>query len=166
MPLYLAIGYLRRSHGLRGEMVMEIHTDFPERLRRGRKVYLGEGHHPTEIASVRPHKEGVLISFLGIQTPEEAANWRNQWVYVRADELPPLPPGQYYAHQLIGLQVVDEQEQVLGELVEILDTPANKVYVVRRTNGKELLLPAIPQVILDICLETREIRVHLLPGLE
>lgn len=166
MPLYLAIGYLRRSHGLHGEMVMEIHTDFPQRLRRGRKVYLGEDHHPAEIASVRPHKEGVLIAFLGIQTPEEAANWRNQWVYARADELPPLPPGQYYAHQLIGLQVLDEQGQLLGELIEILDTPANKVYVVRRTNGKELLLPAIPQVILGIHLEKKEIYVHLLPGLE
>lgn len=145
---------------------MEIHTDFPERLRRGRKVYLGEGHHPTEIASVRPHKEGMLISFLGIQTPEEAANWRNQWVYVRADELPSLPPGQYYAHQLIGLQVLTEEGQHLGELTEILHTPANKVYVVRRENGKELLLPAIPEVILAIHLEKQVIYVRLLPGLE
>lgn len=164
--LYLAIGYLRRPHGLRGEMVMEIHTDFPERLQRGRKVYLGEDHRPTTIASIRPHKDGVLIAFQGIQSPEEAAAWRNQWVYVRSDELPPLPAGEYYAHQLIGLQVFDESERLLGELIEVLDTPANKVYLVRKPDGKELLLPAIPQVILSVHIEEKRMRVHLLPGLE
>ncbi len=147
-------------------MVMEIHTDFPERLQRGRKVYLGEDHHPSAILSVRPHKEGVLIAFEGIQGPEEAALWRNQWVYVRSDELPPLPPGQYYAHQLIGLQVFDESERLLGELAEVLDTPANKVYLVRKPDGKELLLPAISQVILSIHIEEKRMRVRLLPGLE
>ncbi len=145
---------------------MEVHTDFPERLRRGRRVYLGEEHFPTEIVSVRPHKHGVLITFQGIQTLEEAAVWRNQWVYVRADELPPLPPGEYYAHELIGLQVLDEAGRLLGELTEILHTPANKVYLVRKADGKELLLPAIPSVILCVDLQARQMRVRLLPGLE
>jgi 16S rRNA processing protein RimM len=145
---------------------MEVHTDFPERLQRGRRVYLGEAHFPSEIRSVRPHKHGVLIAFQGIQTPEEAAVWRNQWVYVRADELPPLPPGEYYAHELIGLQVLDETGRLLGELAEILHTPANKVYLVRKADGKELLLPAIPSVILCVDLPARQMRVHLLPGLE
>ncbi len=145
---------------------MEVHTDFPERLQRGRRVYLGEEHFPTEIVSVRPHQYGVLITFRGIQTPEEAAVWRNQWVYVRADELPPLPAGEYYAHELLGLQVLDEAGHLLGELVEILHTPANKVYIVRKTDGKELLLPAISSVVLSVDLRTRQMRVHLLPGLD
>lgn len=147
-------------------MVMEVHTDFPERIRRGRKVYLGEEHLPHTIVSVRPHKEGVLIAFEGIVSPEAAARWRNCWVYVRSDELPPLPKGEYYAHQLLGLEVRDEKGNLLGKLEEVLDTPANKVYLVRKTDGQELLLPAIPQVIVKVDLDAGQMVVHLLPGLE
>ena len=90
---------------------------------------------------------------------------RNELVYVRADDRPPLAEGEYYHHELIGLRVVDESGDILGILVQILDTRANDVYVVRPQAGPEILLPAIESVILDIDLEKGEIRVHLLPGL-
>ena len=164
-PVYLTVGYLRRPHGLRGEIVMDLHTDFPERLKRGKKLLVSEEHTPLTIQAVREHQKGVLIKFNGIDTPEDAGQYRNQWVYVKASEVLPLPEGQLYQHQLFGFQVVDENNNPLGELVEIIETGANNVYVVKDESGRELLLPAIPSVILNLDAERRQIRVHLLEGL-
>jgi 16S rRNA processing protein RimM len=159
-PVFLAIGQLRRSHGIKGEMVMEVLTDFPERIRTGKTVFVGDAHAPMEIASIRGHDQAMIIRLAGIQTPEEAGQFRNQVVYVRAAELPRLPEGEYYHHQLLGLTVVDEAGQVLGTLAEILETGANDVYLVKTPEAKELLLPAIEDVILGVDLERREIRVR------
>ncbi len=77
----------------------------------------------------------------------------------------PLPEGQHYKHELLGLNVVDEHNNPLGELVEILETGANDVYIVRNDSGKDILLPNIPSVILDLDVGARLMRVHLLEGL-
>lgn len=164
-PVYLTVGFLRRPHGVRGEIVMDLHTDFPERLKRGRKLLVSEDHTPLSIQSVREHQNGVLIKFGGIDTPEDAGKFRNQWVYVKASDVPPLPEGKLYQHELFGFKVVDENENLLGELVEIIETGANDVYVVKDDSGRELLLPAIPSVILNLDVERRLMRVHVLEGL-
>lgn len=144
---------------------MDLHTDFPERLRSGRELFLGEEHKPMTLASARPHAKGMLVKFKGIETPEGASKLRNQWVYVRATDLPSLPEGKIYQHELFGFEVVDENGNLLGELVEIIETGANDVYIVKNESGKELLLPAIPSVILDLDPARRVMSVHLLEGL-
>lgn len=164
-PVYLAVGFLRRAHGVRGEIILDLHTDFPERLKSGRKLWVGEEHKPMELASVRPHAKGVLVKFKGIEGPEEAGQLRNQWVYVKASDVPSLPEGKLYQHELFGFEVVDESGNALGQLVEILETGANDVYVVRNEAGKEILLPAIPSVILEVDSARRVMRVHVLEGL-
>jgi 16S rRNA processing protein RimM len=164
-PVYLVVGFLRRAHGVQGEIIMDLHTDFPERFRSGRKLFVGEEHKVMTVEGVRSHAKGLLIKFKGIETPEETARLRNQWVYIKATDAPPLPEGQIYQHQLFGFQVVDENENLLGELVEIIETGANDVYVVKNESGKEILLPAIPSVILDLDPAHRLMRVHLLEGL-
>jgi 16S rRNA processing protein RimM len=164
-PVYLKVGFLRRPHGVQGEMIMDLHTDFPERMKRGRKLFVGENYQPMTLTSVRPHSSRLLVKFKDVETPEEAGKFRNQWVYVQTKDAPPLPEGQIYQHELFGFQVVDEQENLLGELVEILDTGANDVYVVKNESGKEILLPAIPSVILELDPVRRLLRVHLLEGL-
>ncbi|MBP6179560.1 MAG: 16S rRNA processing protein RimM [Anaerolineales bacterium] len=164
-PVYLVIGYLRRSHGVSGEIIMDLHTDFPERIRKGRKVLVGEKRQPLTFDTVRPHKDGLLVSFRGIDTPEDVGKLRNQWVYVKAAEVPPLPEGQHYQYEMIGLDVVEDNGNPLGKLVEILETGANDVYVVRNESGKEILLPAIPPVILNLDMDSRILTVHLLDGL-
>jgi 16S rRNA processing protein RimM len=164
-PVYLTVGFLRRPHGLRGEIIMDLHTDFPERLKRGRKMFVSEEHKVVTIQSVREHQNGVLIKFAGVDTPEAAGQLRNQWVYVKTKDVPPLPEGHIYQHELFGFKVVDENDNALGELVEILETGANNVYVVKDEAGRELLLPAIPSVILDLDAGRRLMRVHLLEGL-
>ena len=144
---------------------MDLRTDFPERLRSGRKLFVGEEHKPMTLTGARPHAKGMLVKFKGIETPEAAAQWRNQWVYVRATDVPALPEGKIYQHELFGFQVVDENDNMLGELTEILETGANDVYVVKNESGREILLPAIPSVVLKLDLDNRIMHVHLLDGL-
>lgn len=163
-PLYLSVGFLRRPHGVKGEIIMDLHTDFPERMKKGRKVFVGEDHRPMTLTNVRPHQNGLLVKFDDIDTPDQAGLYRNQWVYVQTKDVP-LPEGQHYKHELLGLKVVDEEDNPLGALVEILETGANDVYVVRDDSGKELLLPNIPSVILDLDIGARMMRVHMLEGL-
>jgi 16S rRNA processing protein RimM len=164
-PAFLAAGKVRRPHGVRGEMVLELYTDFPERLRPKTKVFFGEKHAPMILRSARHHNEGLILGIEGIDTPEEAGKYRNQIVYVSAKTLPALDEGEYYFHELVGMNVTDENGKVLGELTEIVETGANDVYVVTDPAGTEILLPAIPDVILSIDLTEKTMRVHLLPGL-
>ena len=164
-PLYLSVGFLRRPHGLQGEIIMDLHTDFPERMKSGRKLFVGEEYQPMTLTNVRPHQSGLLVKFKDIETPEDAGKLRNQWVFIKAKDAPPLPAGKIYKYQLIGFKVVDESDNPLGGLVEILETGANDVYVVRDESGKEILLPAIPSVILDQDAGRGLLKVHLLEGL-
>ena len=164
-PEYLAVGFLRRPHGVQGEILMNVHTDIPNSLKPDAKVFVGEAHSPMIISGVRPHGQGMLVSFVGINNPEEAGRYRNTYVYIMTSDRPPLPEGEYYHFQLVGLQVLDEDEQLLGDLTDILVTGANDVYVVTKADGRELLLPAIPAVILDVDLDAKQMHVHLLPGL-
>jgi 16S rRNA processing protein RimM len=172
---FLAVGKLGRPHGVKGELRMTVLTDFPERLKEGVRVFVGENHLPLHIRSCRPFRSSstqdvLLIAFQDYDDYDKAAALRNAMVFVRADDRPPLPQGEYYHHQLIGLKVMTEQTpdagwETLGTLTEILSTGANDVYVVRHESGREILIPAIEDTILDINLELGEMRVHLLPGL-
>lgn len=164
-PIYLAIGFLRRPHGVQGEIIMDLHTDFPERIKTGRKVYVGEKHEVFTIGAVRPHATGLLVKIHGFDTPETAGRFRNQWVYVQSSEVPALPEGKFYKHELIGLTVMTDANEKLGILNEVLETGANDVYVVVKEDGKEVLLPAIADVILDVNMAERVVKVHLIDGL-
>jgi len=163
--LLLVVGKIRRPHGVAGEALVEIHTDFPERLAPKTLVFVGAAHQPLTIRKRRPHKDGLLLTFEDITTPEQVGLLRNQMLSIPAVDRPPLPEGEYYHHQILGLSVVDENGQELGRLAEILETGANDVYVVTRDDGTELLLPAISDVVLDVDLPRKTMRVHLLPGL-
>lgn len=164
-PAFVAIGKIRRPHGVRGEVLVEIYTDFPERLVPKKVLYVGETHQRLVIRRRRPHHEGLLLAFEEYFTPEEVGQFRNQILYVAVRELPPLPEGEYYFHELIGLTVEDEAGNTLGILQEILETGANDVYVIISPEGREILLPAIEEVIQVVDREKRKMIVHLLPGL-
>lgn len=164
-PLFLAVGKLGRPHGVKGLVVLYLLTDFPERLESGSQVYLSSEHIPMEIRSRRDYQGNLLLKFDGYDTPEAVGELSNQFLFVRADDRPPLPEGEYYHHQIIGLQAVDEQEKILGKVTEILTTGSNDVYVVQSDSGSEILLPATEEVILNINLDQGLMRVHLIPGL-
>ncbi|HWQ83920.1 MAG TPA: ribosome maturation factor RimM [Anaerolineales bacterium] len=164
-PVFLAVGKLGRPHGIRGEVFLILMTDFPERLQSNVQVYLGEEYEPLVIRSRRENKDALLLKFDGYDTPEAVGELRNKLLFVRADDRPPLPEGEYYHHQIIGLQAVDEQGDLLGRVTDIIFTGSNDVYIVQPESGPEILLPATEEVILAIDLEQGLIRVHLIPGL-
>jgi 16S rRNA processing protein RimM len=152
-PAFLAVGLLRHAHGVKGEISMEVYTDFPERLRVGSEVYIGDSHKPLHITHKRNKDQLLLLTFEGYADCDQVNTLRNEVVYTRADKLPQLPEGQYYHHQLIGLRVTDESGAELGTLAEILETGANDVYIVRSPDRADLLLPAIESVIIQVDLE-------------
>jgi len=160
-PVFLAVGRLRRSHGIKGEMVMDVLTGFPERLRPGKEVYIGETHELASIKSIRGHGKALLVGLHGVNSPEETGRFRNALVFIKADDLPELPEGEYYHHELFGMVVKDEAGQALGELVNILETGANDVYVIRTAQGKEILLPAVEEVVLEVHPDQRLMIVRL-----
>lgn len=158
-PVFLVIGLLRRSHGLKGDVVMDVYTDFPERLMPGKTLFIGESHRPLVIRNIRAANKEILIGFEGYSNPESTADLRNQLVYVATSSMPALPEGEYYHHQLIGLRVVDTSGQFLGVLNEIIETGANDVYVVVNADGAEILIPAVDEYVIEINLELGEIKV-------
>jgi 16S rRNA processing protein RimM len=164
-PVFLVIGKLRRPHGLRGEALMEVITDFPERLQAGTPVYVGPEHIRLHIRSVRKQDRQLLVTFEEYSTPEQVGAQRNQYVYVRADDRPELEAGEYYHHQLLNLQVVDENGVTLGKVFDILETGANDVLVVRRDSGPDVLVPFIESLLLEVQIDQGYLRVRLLPGL-
>lgn len=159
-PVFVVIGKLRRPHGIQGEMLMDVLTDFPERLRRKKVVYVGEQHEPLTLSAIRPQDRAMLVMFEGLENFDAIGRLRNQMVYVKISELPKLPDGEYYYHELIDMRIVDDQGRELGVLSEILETGANDVYVITSPSGEEILLPVISGVVLNIDPEQREIRVH------
>jgi 16S rRNA processing protein RimM len=164
-PVFLVIGKLRRPHGVHGEMIMDILTDFPERLKAGMTVFVGEEHKPYKAKTWREHQKGSLVSFFDFTTPETVGILRNQLVYVKTSELPALPQGEYYHHQVIGLRVVDESGAELGSVTDVIATGANDVFIVKQEGGSEFLLPAIDEMVLNIDLDKGEICARPLPGL-
>lgn len=161
---FLAIGRVLRPHGVRGELLLASMTDFPEHLARQKVVYLGEPPQPHPLAGVRVHRHQLILRLADCGDVDAADAYRDQLVQIEAETAAPLPPGLYYHHQLIGLAVYTEEGEHLGELVEILETGANDVYVVRGTKG-ELLLPVIADVIRAVDLLAHRLTVHLIDGL-
>ena len=164
-PAFLAIGKVRRPHGVGGDALVETYTDFPERILPKMVIYVGENHLPLTISRRRTHNDGLLLAFEGFTTPEQVGKFRNQILYTSQTDAPELPKGEYYQYELIGLDVEDEFGKSLGKLTEIMQTGANDVYVVTNEVGRELLLPAITEVVLDVDLDAKTMKVHLLPGL-
>lgn len=163
-PNYLAIGRVVRPFGLRGELRVQLMTEYPEQLGRLRTVYLGPEAQPWQVEAVRLHQEAALLKLVGCDDRTAAEMLRGALVQIALKDAVPLKDDEYYEHQIIGLQVVEEDGTPLGKLTEIITTGANDVFVIIGPGG-ELLLPAIESVILDIDLDNGQMVVHVLDGL-
>jgi 16S rRNA processing protein RimM len=166
---YLAIGRIIAPHGIRGEVKVEVLTDFPERFKPGAHVFLGAGTEdqearPAKIAAARPHKGGFLVKLDSVPDRNAAELERNRYLLIPAADAMPLGEHENYLHDLMGLEVETTDGQHLGELREVLFTNANDVYVVRGPAG-EVLLPAIRDVVLQVDVPARRMVVALPEGL-
>ena len=168
-PRYLAVGRVSRPHGVRGELRVKVLTDYPGRLGQHAYFYLASPDSPEivrryPVEKLRRHKEVLLLKLGGCDDRNGAEELRGQLVQIPTEEAVPLEEGEYYDFQLIGVKVEAESGESLGQVVEVLKTGANDVYVVRGSWG-EVLLPAVKDVVLKLDIEARQMVVNLLPGL-
>jgi len=163
---YLAIGRIVRAHGLHGEVSVKVLTEFPERFETTEWVYLGNEFEatPYRLERYRWHKKNLLLTLSGISDRTQAEQLRGQFVQVPLEEAVSLPEGSYYLYQLIGLQVITVDGQSLGSVHNILDTGANDVYVIEG-DDRQILLPAIDDVVQSVDIEAGQIVVQLIDGL-
>jgi len=165
-PDFVQVGFLHKAHGLKGEMVMSILTDFPDRIEVGTEVFLHEGQYKAhKISSIRHHSRGKLISFEGFTNREELDILRNVAVFLNKEDIPALEEGEYYLHQFLGLSIITDEGKDLGKIADIIETGANNVFVVRDESGKEILIPDIEDVVLEVDIDAQKIIVHILDGL-
>ncbi len=167
MTKYLEIGQIVNTFGIKGMVKVKPFTDDIKRFDKLKKVYIENknGRKEYEIEEIKYHKEMVLIKFKGIENPEDANLLRESYLTVDRDSEEPLEEGTYYIVDMIGLEVETEEGEKLGSLVDIFNTGSNDIYVVKNELGKQILLPAIKDVIKKIDMEKRKITVHLIPGL-
>ena len=163
------VGQVRRPHGLRGELRVEVITDYPDRLGQHACFYLASPNTPEAVQrypveGMRMHKDTLLLKLGGCDDRNTAETLRDMLVQVLIEDAIPLEEGEYYHFQLIGVKVETETGEKLGQVVEVLDTAAHDVYIVRGARG-EVLLPAVEEVVLVLDLEAGEMVVHLLPGM-
>lgn len=161
----LAIARILGPHGVRGEVKAEVLTDFPQRFKTTRQVWLGEPPQPMGLQRARVAGRHVTLQLEGVETRDQAAALKGQLVQVPEQAAWPLPPGQYYWHQVIGLEAHATSGETLGRVAQILETGSNHVYVVHGPRG-EWLLPATREVIRQVDLEQGLLMVELLPGME
>ena len=161
----LAVGRVVRPHGVRGALLVEPYSDAIAELHAGSHVFLGP--HAVAATVTRSHAltRGYLLSLRECLDRESAEAWRGVEVRVPVESVPPLPEGTYYHGDILGLAVVASDGTALGQVVEILQTGANDVYVVRDAEERELLLPAIASEIREIDLGSGRMVVDLIPGL-
>jgi 16S rRNA processing protein RimM len=163
-PRYLVIGRVARPWGTRGEVKVEIMTDFPDRFSLLRKVYLGPEAVPFALESFRLHKGAALLKLEGSHDRTAVERLRGQWVQIPIEEAVSLEQDEYYEYQIIGLAVWTADREYLGTVHEIISTGSNDVYVVRGEE-REILIPAIEDVVLEINLAQGRLVVELMEGL-
>lgn len=162
------VGVIASTHGLKGEVKVFPTTDDPERFEDLDEVILvtRRDERKLRIRSVKYFKNFVILGFEGLGRIEDVQTLRGAELMVDRKDAIPLAEGEHYIPDLIGLKVIREDGSEVGELTDVLFTGANDVYVTRTKEGKDLLIPAIPQCIKDVNVEEGFMKVWLMPGLE
>ena len=167
MEQLLRVGVISSTHGVRGEVKVYPTTDDVNRFKKLKKVVLDTGREylDLEISNVKFFKNLVILKFKGIDNINDIEKYTGKDLLVHREDAVELEENENYVADLIDLKVVTDEGQVLGYLTEVMETGANDVYVVETEDGKELLLPAIRDCILDVDLDEEVMTVHIMPGL-
>lgn len=167
MQKYFEVGQIVNTFGVKGMLKVKPFTDDVERFEELKKVYIckKEKLEEVEIEEVKYHKDMVLLKVKGIDDMNEAEKVKGLYLKIDRKNAKKLPKDTYFIADLLGLEVYSDTGELLGKVDDIFRTGANDVYVIKNGNGKQLLLPSIPDVIKEIDLENEKIIVHLLKGL-
>ena len=165
MKQFLETGKITGTHGLKGEVRVQPWADSPEFLADFEELYLDNGNKKLEITSARVHKNMLIMKIRGVDTIEEADKLRNKVLYMNRDDVE-LEQGAYFIQDLIGLDVIDDDTgERLGRLDDVSETGANDVYHVKTDDGREFLIPVIPDVVREISPEQGFVRIFKMKGL-
>ena len=166
MSEMITIGEVSKPHKRDGAVKVHILSDFPERFLDLKRVFLEKEPEIKRVfvEAVNLQKNFVIIKFKEVNTLDEAKKLMGFYLKLPMKEAVQLPKGHYYLHQLLGIDVFTDTDEYLGQLVEIITTGSNDIYMVQRDNH-EILLPAIHQVVKTIDLDQGRMVVHLLEGL-
>ncbi len=161
------VGIISSAHGIKGEAKVYPTTDDPARFKKLKKVLLdtGKEEKEVEIESVKFFKQFVILKFKGIDDRNEIERLRTRSLYVMRENAVRLKKNEYYIADLIDMKVREDNGGELGMLVDVMQTGANDVYVVKTPAGEEILLPAIKECILSVDVEQGEMIVHVMEGL-
>jgi len=164
------VGKIVNTHGIKGELKILSATDFPElRFEKGSELLFvdpdGKQQVEAEVESSREHKGMFIVKFKGFSDINQVEKYKGWSVKVDEDNLAELDEDEYYYHEIIGCRVVTKEGEELGEVKEILSPGANHVWVVKRPKGKDILLPVIDEVIVEVDVENKLITVDPMEGL-
>jgi 16S rRNA processing protein RimM len=166
--MLITIGKAIKPFGVKGEVRIELMTDFPERFKKLRRVYLvsSAGREiACDVRSVRFDAGGSLfLLFSGYDSPEKARELNGWFIKVPQEEVVPLPEGSYYHFELIGMEVFSESGEKLGSIVHIFPTGSNDVYVMKQ-GRKEIYIPATKDIIKQVDRTARKMIIHVMDGL-
>ncbi|GEK27693.1 ribosome maturation factor RimM [Furfurilactobacillus siliginis] len=169
---FYTIGKIVNTQGLKGELRVIADTDFPaERFAKGKTVYVTANQPQAKreqltITSARNHKSFILITFAGLNDINMVEKYKGSDLFVTEAEQQPLPEGQYYYREIIGLHVIDETGTDIGSIKEVMAPGANDVWVVKRAGKSDLLLPVIDQVVKSVDIEAGQVHIEMMAGLD
>ncbi len=164
------VGKIVNTHGIRGELKILSQTDFPElRFVKGSTLILVDPESgkqiQTQVEQAREHKGMFITRFQGWDNINQVEQYKGWQVKVNEESLADLDEDEYYYHEILGCAVVTADGEKLGEIKEILTPGANHVWVVKRPKGRDLLLPVIDEVVLEVDVENKQVTVELMEGL-
>ncbi len=161
---FLEVGKFVGTHGVRGMVRIQPWSDDGEFLTQFKNFYLDSGKIKIEMSKITPHGNVVIAAVKGVDRIEDAEKLRGQVLYIKRDDAH-LPEGRYFVSEIIGAQVFDaDTDALLGTLTDVSPTGANDVWHIK-SGEKEYLVPAIPNVIVNVDIDTDKIVIRPLKGI-
>lgn len=167
LPPRLGVGAVRRAHGVRGEVLVEIDSDNPKRFQPGGELYVtppGGAARTLRIAGSRPHRDGLLVRFDGIEGRDRADELRGALLEVDRSDVPPRPDGEIYFFQLVGCRCRDRTAGDLGEIVEVVEDGGGALLIAAQ-GSREVPIPFVASFITRLDLDAGELELDLPAGL-
>lgn len=164
----LQAGVITTTHGVRGEVKVFPTTDDPARFKKLKKVLVDTGKTQTEleIASVKFFKNMVILKFKEYDNINDVEYLRQAKIMVTRDQAVKLKKDEYFIADLLDMKAVSDEGEELGVIADVLQTGANDVYIIKKEQKKDLLVPAIKDCIKNVDMEQNVMTIHLLPGLQ
>ena len=167
MKEYLEVGKIVNASGLKGLLKVSPLTDDITRFEDLETIYIQKAKELIEfkIQDVKYNKNMVLLKLEGIDDITEAEKYKNCYIKINGEDAVELEEDSYFIVDIIGSEVFTEEGEDLGKVVDVFQTGSNDVYTVKTLDGKEILLPAIEDVIKNVDIENKKIVIHLMEGL-